>query len=46
MKKIEKIILAIVIIFSIYLMGEMLVSIYGRDNISEQIIKEKQELGY
>ena len=45
-KIVEIIVITIVSILSVYIMAIVLDSIYNREGIIEQIIKEKQELGY
>ena len=45
-KTIDLVILTIVGIFAIYILAIVFDSIYNREGIVEEIIKEKQELGY
>ena len=45
-KIVEIIVITIVSILSVYIIAIVLDSIYNREGIVEQIIKEKQELGY
>ena len=45
-RKIELIILSFVITIAINLLGVVFIGIYNRENISEQILEEKEKLGY